>query len=135
MNRLSLSERRRSITRRCSNVPMFDHQCKACSFVFEALGKYDEHPPCPECGSETERVWTKAPFTVPDDVPGGFQIHNLDAHPRTFYSRSAYRDELRARGLQIRDRHMGAPGEGSDKAPLMRDPQTGRMTRPTSRWI
>lgn len=115
-------------------MPVFDFSCKTCGLIFEKLTKYGELPAC-VCGGETEKVWTSCPNVIGDDVPGGFVIENLDRHPRTFYSKSAYRDELRARGLRLREGHIGDPGEGSDKSRLVRDPNTGRMTRATSRWI
>lgn len=115
-------------------MPFYDFHCLTCGSIFEKLVKHGDLPTC-VCGGETEKIWTSCPSVHGDDVPGGFTVNNLDSRPRTFYSKSAYRDELRARGLRIRDRHVGEPGAGSDKAPLMRDPHTGRMTRPTSRWI
>lgn len=115
-------------------MPIYDFECQSCGAVFDKFVKHGELPAC-ACGGATAKVWaSNCPSFIPDDVPGGFVIHNLDTKPRKFYSKSAYRDELRARGLQIRDRHMGDP-EGGDKARLQRDPNTGRMTRATSRWV
>lgn len=115
-------------------MPVFDFACKTCGLIFEKLTKHGDLPSC-VCGGETEKIWTSCPNVHADTVIGGFWIHNLDREPRHFETKSAYRDELRARGLRLREGHIGDPGEGSDKSRLMRDPNTGRMTRATSRWI
>lgn len=103
-------------------MPLFDFRCQSCQHVFEAFSKYDDRPSCPLCQSGTEKIWIgRSTAIVPDGVPGGFVIENLDTEPRTFYSKSEYRNELKARGLRIRDRHVGL--QGSDRSPH------------TSRWV
>jgi hypothetical protein len=105
-------------------MPMFDYLCPA-GHQFEAYHSVETNPVCRTCGLPTDRIWTSPPASIPDSVPGGFVIHNLDKEPRTFYSKSEYQAELRARGLTTdRASYKGDPGEGSDK------PRNG-----LSRWI
>ena len=58
---------------------------------------------------------------IDDSIPGGMVIENMAHHPITFYSKSDYRREMKARGLINRVEHIGVPG--TDKSPH------------TSRWI
>ena len=78
---------------------------------------------CPNCESETVRVWTARPAAIhgDDKVIGGLEIEHLDHRPVTVYSRSELKREMDARGLQHMVRH--APEQGSDKSPH------------TTRWI
>jgi len=99
-------------------MPMFDYECQdpACGRTEEHFVHHAETPVfCGHCHTLMRRLLTACRI-IPDDVPGGFVIENLDKTPRTFYSKSAYRDELRARGMKLRDHHLSTP-EGSDKNP------------------
>lgn len=58
---------------------------------------------------------------IDDSIPGGMVIENMSATPMTFYSKSDWRREMKARGLTNKVEHVGVPG--SDKSPQ------------TSRWI
>jgi len=44
---------------------------------------------------------------IPDDVPGGFTVENGFPEPQTFYSKTAHRRALDARGLQQRIDNRG----------------------------
>lgn len=99
-------------------MPMDDYECSSCGLSFERFVHRREDRDavlCPHCQSETRRIFTKVTI-IPDTVPGGFDIENLDRHVRHFESKSQYRDELKARGLGLRDRHIQT-AEGSDKNP------------------
>ena len=52
---------------------------------------------------------------IQDSIPGGMTIENMASHPITFYSKSDYRREMKARGLINKVEHIGVPG--SDKSP------------------
>lgn len=105
-------------------MPMYDFEC-ASGHRFEALAPIGTCPPCRTCDLPTEKIWITCTNVIPDDVPGGFIIHNLDREPRRFNSKSEYQAELRARGLTTdRACYKGDPGEGSDK------PRNG-----LTRWI
>lgn len=93
---------------------MFDYKC-ACGWVDEKFVHRASDPvSCPQCGGATERFISHVNI-VPDSVPGGFTIENISATPMTFYSKSEYRDALRAHGLVNTVRHVGV--QGSDKSP------------------
>jgi hypothetical protein len=105
-------------------IRLFDFLCLFCAHSFEATVRADEldkclltgqGPWCRECHGPTMRIWTGMASIQADDVPGGFTIENLDKVPRTFYSKSAYRDELKARGLRLGGHYTGDPGNGSSK--------------------
>lgn len=58
---------------------------------------------------------------IEDSIPGGLVVENMSATPQKFYSKSEYRDAMRAANLKQEIRHVPLPG--SDKSPH------------TSRWI
>ena len=58
---------------------------------------------------------------IDDTIPGGLVIENMSSQPITFYSKSDYRREMKARGLVNKVEHVGVPG--TDKSPM------------TSRWV
>lgn len=60
-------------------------------------------------------------LVIDDSLPGGMVIENMGPTPLTFYSKSDYRREMKARGLINKVEHVGVPG--TDKSPM------------TSRWI
>lgn len=90
---------------------------------------------CPACGATlTVGDWPFCrqgrghdPFiaknlaVIDDTIVGGMVIENMASHPITFYSKSDYRREMKARGLINRVEHIGVPGR--DTAPH------------TSRWV
>lgn len=104
-------------------MPMFDVSCPKCDWEAEDVFTHKDLPACPQCGSATNKVWRTAPTVIDDTIIGGETIENLAPNPITFYSRSEKRDYLRAHGIHQKVRHVGTPGEGSDKSPH------------TSRWI
>lgn len=52
---------------------------------------------------------------IDDSIPGGMVIENMGPTPLTFYSKSDYRREMKARGLVNKVEHVGVPG--TDKSP------------------
>lgn len=85
---------------------------------------------CPTCGQElVVGEWPFCPHGIParaltvidDSIPGGMTIENMGPTPLTFYSKSDWRREMKARGLVNEVRHVGEPG--SDKS------------KHTTRWI
>lgn len=101
-------------------MPLFDIQCTNpdCRAVREVFVHRADSPllPCIACAYPVEKLLAGRTFHAhSDSVPGGFVIENLDTTPRRFDSKSAYRDELKARGLVRLDNWKGSPGEGSDK--------------------
>lgn len=58
---------------------------------------------------------------IDDTIPGGWRIENMGPTPITFYSKSDYKREMKARGLVNMVQHVGVPG--TDKSPH------------TTRWI
>lgn len=53
---------------------------------------------------------------IDDTIPGGMVIENMSATPMTFHSKSEWRREMKARGLQSKVEHVGVPG--TDKSPM-----------------
>ena len=89
---------------------------------------------CPSCGAELHvGDWPfcsksgHVPFSmndlsiVDDSIPGGMTVEHLAETPMTFYSKSDWRREMKARGVINRVQHRPLPD--SDKSPH------------TSRWI
>lgn len=114
-------------------MKMQDYKCKACGHELEILvrGRMSEDPrlaKCPscQCVDPFSPVIKHAAKIIPDDVPGGFFIENLNPIPTWFPSKSAYQRELASRGLTTEkgNQWRGNPGEGSDK------PANG-----LSRWV
>src|SRR4029450_5413997 len=98
-------------------MPMFDLVCRECQW--ERRDYYarssEDRPTCPN-GHVAEKVWTTAPAMIPDTYTTPQVLENLGHEPVTVYSRSERKRELAARGLQEFVRHVGTPGEGSDKS-------------------
>jgi hypothetical protein len=69
--------------------------CEKCGAVL-VVGSY---PFCPH-GTGVSAV-------EPDDVPGGFVVENGFDQPTRFYSRSAHRKALEARGMELRPKWAG----------------------------
>lgn len=90
--------------------------CERCG---EAL-KTGDWPFCRE-GRGHEPFIAKNLAVIDDSIPGGMVIENMGPTPVTFYSKSDYRRECKARGLVNKVEHVGVPG--SDKSPM------------TTRWI
>lgn len=105
-------------------MPVYDRKCPACCWTrIDCYEPIRHHAMCPECGTETERIWSSRTAAVVGDDPfvGGRTFENLGHEPVTVYSRAEYKRELAARGLQEFVRHQGAPG--SDKS------------KHTTRWV
>lgn len=83
--------------------------CEACGFAFDGPGYW------PFCKGDGTHDRLGGYTVVPDSIPGGVTLENLDAQPRTFYSRSDIARFAAAKGLRPMVRH--APTPGTDKSP------------------
>lgn len=104
-------------------MPIYEYACPQCSRAFEALVPVAcrNQMLCRVCGCAVNREWRHAPTMRPDSIPGGLVLENLTPQPKRFYSRTEIKDEMRARGVEAKVRHVGA--QGSDKS------------KHTSRWV
>lgn len=104
-------------------MPIFDFRC-ACGFEWNDhyICKDRKMVECPHCGEPMEKVWKSFPSVQDDTYLGGLTVENLGPTPITFQSRSEHRAYLKAHGFTQKVRHVGTPGEGSDKS------------KHTSRW-
>ena len=93
----------------------YDQCCTSCEWRDEIKCEPGFHPPCPECGAKTERLYIGGYDVRGDDVPGGFTVENIGHEPMKFYSRSEFKRELEKRGLAQNVHHIGS--RGSDKSP------------------
>lgn len=87
-------------------MPRHDQHCTVCDWTGEVWVKPYEHPPCPQCGSATERLWHQPSSVVGDDIPGGQWIENLSHEPMLFYSKQEIVREAKRRGLEPMVRHV-----------------------------
>lgn len=89
-------------------MPRFDQACKSCDWLAEIIVNANEHPPCPQCGGETERRWAgKSSSVHGDDIPGGMLVENGFSDPIRVYSHSEHRRKLAAEGCEIRAMNRG----------------------------
>ena len=129
-------------------MPMFEWQCQveACGHVWEGFTHdRDLLPLCPVCGGASAKCYAgRGPALIDDTVPGGFVVENIARHPMRFDSKSEFKHELAMRGMRSSGtdgigtssfRHLGDPGEGSDKARRIYDPNKRRMVTRSSRWV
>lgn len=97
-------------------MPRHTQHCTTCQWVDDIFVAAHEHPPCPVCGSVTERLWSgKSASVAQDSWEGGKTFENLGHDPVTVYSRSELKRELKERGLEECVRHVPVPG--TDKSP------------------
>lgn len=97
-------------------MPVYDFKCTSCGEEKEQIAPIGILPSCRTCGGPTEKYWgTSFPSVVGDEIDE--TITNLTAQPQHFNSRSEKRLWLKMNGFQERVRHVGLPGEGSDKSP------------------
>ena len=98
-------------------MPIFDRRCGSCGWSKDDnLEKSSALEfPCPACGGATVREWTRPPAMIPDTFATPLVDRVMDRETQVFYSRSEQKAAMRARGLMIRDEHIGMPG--SDKSP------------------
>lgn len=101
-------------------MPIFDYACDACGFEWpdHYVHKDRVHVRCPYCEADMQKIWKAGSFpNVQDDTYiGGLTVENLGPAPITFSSRSEHRAYLKAHGYSQKVRHVGTPGEGSDKS-------------------
>lgn len=68
-------------------MPRYDVICPNDHEIIDYIkGMNEPYPLCPQCGLQTERLWTSAPGIAGDDIPGGIVIRHLGAEPRKYYS-------------------------------------------------
>lgn len=91
-------------------MPMYDRACTFCPTKLVDCWEPMTPPAvaCPECGKETERVWSVGGGgVIADEIPGGIWIRhgicNPDGSPRKYYSKSEMRAEAVRRGLVPKD--------------------------------
>lgn len=98
-------------------MPIFDRRCLSCGW--EKTDNLEKSGAvalaCPSCGGATVREWTRPPAMIPDTFSTPLVDRVMDTETQVFHSRSEHRAAMRARGLMIRDEHVGMPG--SDKSP------------------
>src|ERR1700674_5332253 len=96
---------------------MYDFKCPACGAEQEQIPPIGILPPCRACGGPTEKFWgTRFPSVVGDEIDE--TIENLTAQPQHFTSRSEKRLFMKLHGFEEKVRHVGMPGDGSDKSPF-----------------
>lgn len=109
-------------------MPMYDVTCRECKHENEMFAHRPELlEPCRKCQGAVE-VTPRARHTgtvIPDEIPGGIDIHHALCHPdgtpRRFYSKSAMRRAAAELGWTNAVEHKTLPG--TDKSPH------------TTRWI
>lgn len=104
-----------------SGEKKYDQHCLECDWCAEIWAAPNEHPKCPRCGANTERIYLGGYGVIPDEIPGGLVVENLGHAPVKVFSKSELKFEAEKRGLVQKVRHVGVAG--SDKNPN------------TSRWI
>ena len=107
-------------------MPFYDRRCPACGWTaVDCWESITASLACPTCGAATERAYLtgRMAAVIDDSWPGGKTFENLGPEPVTCYSKSEFKHELAMRGMQEKVRHIGTPGQGSDKSDF------------TSRWI
>ena len=82
----------------------------------EALVKIGGYVRCVQCGEIMDKFWgTRFPSVLGDEIDE--TIENMTVQPQHFTSRSEKRIFMKMHGFQEHVRHVGMPGEGSDKSP------------------
>jgi hypothetical protein len=105
-------------------VKRHNQHCTDCAWDGEIVVAPFVNPPCPECGGATERWWPIGATThsiISDEIIGGQWLENLGDKPVFVESKSQYRRELAARGLEQKVRHVGHDG--------------GDRCKETQRWV
>lgn len=97
-------------------MPTYDFKCQDCGVERERLVPVGVVPTCLACGGPTEKFWgTSFPSVLGDEI--NETIENLTATPQHFTSRGEKKLWLKMHGVEEHVRHVGLPGEGSDKSP------------------
>ena len=98
-------------------MPSYDFKCQECGDEREYFSvRIGSAPPCAACGGPTSKFWSsRFPNVIGDEIDE--TIENLTVQPQHFSSRSEKRQFLALHGFKEKVRHMGTPGEGSDKSP------------------
>lgn len=97
-------------------MPTYDFKCQTCGLEKEHVVRMGTSPVCSACGGPTDKFWgTNFPSVIGDEIDE--TIENLTAQPQHFTSRSEKRQFLAMHGFKEHVRHVGLPGDGSDKSP------------------
>ena len=104
-------------------MPIYDFLCAAGHQTEQYLPTTDtSRAVCPYCSEPVKKIFTgTGPTMIPDSIPGGLVLENLTPRPKRYYSRTEIKDEMRARGVEQRVRHVGE--QGSDRS------------KQTQRWV
>ena len=98
-------------------MPVFERRCLVCWWTTDfSLEKFNEEKLCPQCGHQTERIWTsKMVRIIRDEFVTPLVDDVMDVERQVFHTKSEHRRAMKERGLTVKDRHLGVPG--SDKSP------------------
>jgi hypothetical protein len=92
-------------------MPTYTSRCVTCGREWDHVSAPQSHPDC-VCGGPSEYVWRSSATVIGDEWPGGGPrtFENMGHEPVTCDTKSDYRRELKARGLQECVRWAG-PGD------------------------
>ena len=76
-------------------MPRYDITCPQGHELIDYVKSInDPYPTCPQCGEQTERLWTASGGIIGDAIPGGVLIShgagmiNPDGTPKRYYSKT-----------------------------------------------
>ena len=98
-------------------MPNYDRKCTACDWtaIDQLRAVAFVWPACPDCGADTEPLWTQTPSIVPDEIIGGRWVENLGPNPVKVHSRSELRRMMHVLGVEEFVRHQPEPGTDKSK--------------------
>lgn len=97
-------------------MPTYDFECLKCGEKKERIVPIGAVVWCQTCSGRMEKYWgTRFPSVHGDEIDE--TIENLTAQPQHFTSRSEKKLFLKMLGAEEHVRHVGMPGDGSDKSP------------------
>lgn len=88
-------------------MPRHTQHCLTCSWQADLIVSAGVHPPCPECGGATERVWSASAAVHGDECD--YIDHNLGPKPIRIRSWSEMRRLENALGVRPSVRHVEHP--------------------------
>ena len=109
-------------------MPVFDRKCTTCDWLtdFALEPVTDPHPPCPDCGGETERYMAgHGPMVIPDTYATPVVDSVMTNKRQIHYSRSERK--ARMKNNRLREFERWTSGNESDKSCLM--PRWGGMSQ------
>ena len=98
-------------------MPVFDRHCVHCGWERADCyhPKFDTPYPCPECGLESERIYTGRVNVIPDTFSTPLVDTNMGRETQVFYSRSERKAAMLKHGVRECVRHVEF--NHSDKSP------------------